>query len=178
MFKPLVVTQPAHVYYVATEMAIGTAVMYKSGSNPMGEVVAANAAITNKILGFVAQQVMAWVNRPREYDLFPELFLGFTFDPTFINLPGFAAGGKVGVWMEHGSEFETEIYDASGTTVLGAGTAPNTKLVSSPTGTLTPDVADGRQILATVKGPGTGVGLNLNDTDVTYSVVLTNVLAN
>jgi hypothetical protein len=177
MFKPLVVTQPPHIYHVNTEMEIGTFVKYEIvGGAATGDLIP--AADGKNVLGATAQKVMSWANRPREYDLFPELFLGFTFDPTFINLPGFAAGGKVGIWYEKGAEFETEIYAADGVTVMPAGVAINTKLVVAPTGKLTPDVADGRDIVATVKGPGTGVGLKLNDVLTSYTIVLTSNMAN
>jgi len=172
MFKPLVVTQPPHIYHTNTEMEIGTFVKYEIiGGVATGELVPAIDGLA--VLGATAQKVMSWANRPREYDLFPELFLGFTFDPTFINLPGFAAGGKVGIWYEKGAEFETEVYDAAGTTTLPATLAINTKLVVAPTGKLTPDVADGRNIVAVVKGPGTGVGLKLNEATASFTIVLT-----
>lgn len=176
MFKPLVVTQPPHIYYVNTEMDIGTFVKYKIvGGVATGEVVAATDGLN--VLGAIAQATVAWANRPREYDLFPELFLGFTFDPSYINLPGFAAGGKVGLWYEHGAEFETEVYAADGATQIPSGLAINTKLVVAPTGKLTPDVADGRDIVATVKGPGTGVGLTLDQAVATYTIVFNANLA-
>lgn len=176
MFKPLVVTQPPHVYHTKTEMEIGTAVKWeKVGGVPTGEVVV--AADGMDVIGLTSQKTLKWANRPREFDLFPELFLGFTFDPSIIDLPGFAAGGKVGIWYEKGAEFETEVFAADGTTPLNS-VAIGTSLVVAPTGKLTPKVADERPVVATVKGAGTGVGLRLNESVASYTVVLTGELAN
>lgn len=176
MFKPLVVSSPAGIYHTKTEMEIGTAVKWeKVAGVATGEIVPAADGLD--VIGFTAQKTMTWANRPREYDLFPELFLGFTFDPSFLDLPGFAAGGKVGVWYEKGGQFETEVYAADGVTLM-AGLLPDTKLVAAPNGKLTPDVADGRAILASIKGPGTGVGIRLDEATTAYTIVLTGALAN
>lgn len=135
MFMPMHNVAPAHVYPVSQVMKQGTAVKRAPG----GFVV---PALDGKdVIGFVAQDVIEYKDRPREFDLWPDKFFGLPFSPVMINRPGEIKGtmkdggnSNIGVWMERNSMFYCDIRDEFGNSVQGL--QPGQELMVGLTGLL------------------------------------------
>lgn len=134
MFFPMLTTQPAHIYHVEDVMPQGSAVKLSPDGS---KVIPALDGLA--VIGFVAQDVINYADRPREFDLAPQLFFGRPFSPVMVARPGMGIGSNVGVWMEKNALFAADIRDAAGVPV--AGLQPGTKLMVGTNGLL--QVSDG-----------------------------------
>lgn len=176
MFFPAVMSKPPLMYAVAQVMPQGTAVKLVGGV-----LVPVTDGLT--VLGFTAQEVINYQNRPLEYTMVPEVFTGNLYDPVMINRPGVlavpAAGAtpgleypsglnstttenaatNVGVWNEKGDLFRGRVKDDAGVDqVCVAGDelvgGLNGQLIKKP-------VADPRPTLAYVHQVADQVGMPL-----------------
>jgi hypothetical protein len=148
MFFPMLTTQPAHIYHVEDVMPQGCAVKL----SPDGTRVIPALDGLN-VLGFAAQSVITYADRPREFDLAPQLFFGRPFTPVMVGRPGMGVGTNVGVWMEKNALFSVDIRDNAGNSV--AGLAPGTALMVGANGLL--QVQDNVMALGVLVRPNVAV---------------------